>query len=460
MYSVDDTVVAIATAHGGAVRGIIRVSGPEVVTCLDRCFRPDGGLSLSGIRRATNVPGSLKLARAVGELPGDMYLWPTARSFTRQPAAEFHTIGSPPLLEAALQTFCASGARLAAPGEFTLRAFLAGRLDLTQAEAVLGVIDARDGSELNLALTQLAGGLAQPLGELRDQLLELLAHLEAGLDFVEEQIEFIQTEDLLDQLSRATQRISRLAAQLTNRTQHDERVRVVLIGRPNVGKSSLFNALVEESAALVSATAGTTRDYLTANLSWGQVQLVDTAGVEASQDTGVVTCGGEGAAANMAQQRTATQLEQAHFCILCLDATQPRDEWEQARADARDDSCVVVVTKSDLRTVSPIPAGAVVTSTKTGLGVGELRRRILSVIGSSGPVWPAAVPSTAARCHDSLRLAADYLQRAVALVERQTGEELVALEVRSALEELGQVVGAVYTDDLLDRIFSRFCIGK
>jgi len=452
MYPVDDTIAGIASAHGGAIRGIIRISGPDVVSCLERCFQPDRDKSLRDIKRAWAVPGSLILERAIGKLPGCLYLWPTNRSFTRQAAAEFHTIGSPPLLEAALRTLCADGARLAAPGEFTLRAFLSGRLDLTQAEAVLGVIDARDGAELNLALEQLAGGLALPLGRLRDQLLELLAHLEAGLDFVEEEIEFIQTQDLLDQLNAAALRVSEVAAQLSTRSRHDERVRVVLVGRANVGKSSLFNALVQQSAALVSSTAGTTRDYLTANVPWSQAQLIDTAGVDSvvNEDT----------AASAAQRMSASQHQQAHLSILCLDASQLLNDWEQANIDARDEHCLVAVTKWDLARDRTIPSDAVLTSSKTGLGLPELRRRISNAIEALGPAWSGAVPNTAVRCHSSLRLAADCLQRAVQLVERQGGEELVAMEVRAALDELGQVVGAVYTDDLLDRIFSRFCIGK
>lgn len=397
--------------------------------------------------------GALQVDESIGELPGQLYLWPNAgSSFTRQAAAEFHTIGSPPLLEAALRTLCCCGARLAGPGEFTLRAFLAGRLDLTQAEAVLGVIDARDGNELNVALGQLAGGLGRPLHQVRDQLVELLAHLEAGLDFVEEEIEFITSRDLLAQLGAAARQVARIAAQLSRRAQLDETQRVVLTGQPNVGKSSLFNALAERSAAIVSPRAGTTRDYLTAVLSQDRLELIDTAGVDSilPQEN----------PASAAQRMTDAQHEQAHLRILCLDATRPLGDWEQATLAACDERWIVAITKCDCTPQFAAPPGSVLTSSRTGQGLLELRQRIRDAVEALVPACAAAVPHTATRCSESLRLADQSLQRAVELVQRQSGEELVALEVRWALDELGQVVGAVYTDDLLDRIFSRFCIGK
>ena len=217
MHPLDDTIVAIASPAGGAARGIVRLSGPGIRTALEACFRPEPIQSLASVTHATAIPGVLFLPGFASTVPADLYLWPNKHSYTGQPVAEVHTIGSTPILETVLRAACAGGARLASPGEFTLRAFLAGRIDLTQAEAVLGVIDARGDAELAVALAQLAGGLARPLAALRSNLLDLLAHLEAGFDFADEDLPFINPADLLKSLSSAQAHIATLLNQVEGR---------------------------------------------------------------------------------------------------------------------------------------------------------------------------------------------------------------------------------------------------
>jgi tRNA modification GTPase len=394
----------------------------------------------------------------------DLFLWPTARSYTRQPVAELHTLGSPPILDAVLAAVCAAGARLAEPGEFTLRAFLAGRIDLTQAEAVLGVIDARSQDELDASLAQLAGGLARPLELLRDQLLQLLAELEAGLDFVEEDIKFISAAELIERLEWATGRLSEVAEQMASRLTATQADQVALVGPPNVGKSSLFNALVgrygervsagrqSPHAAIVSPERGTTRDYLTATIVLDGIrcELVDTAGKDEFSASQVDAA---------AQELSGERRERAAIRVWCSDAAEV--------ADPPSDCDVVVLTKADLVRRSrgtsasrPARAPTVVTSSRTGAGLAELcgeLRRLLA--RDSAPQNGPVVAATAERCRESVRLAEVALERAVELVRSGSGEELVAAEVRDALTELGKVVGAVYTDDLLDRIFGSFCVG-
>jgi tRNA modification GTPase len=455
MLSVDDTIAAIASPPGGACRGVVRVSGPDVIRYLQPCFTPNGNRDLAHVRGASVLPGLLHVPPPVGDLECDLYLWPDHRSFTRQPAAELHTFGSPPLLEAALQALCASGVRLAQPGEFTMRAFLAGRLDLTQAEAVLGVIDARNGSELHVALCQMAGGLAAPLNELRHQLLDLLAHLEAGLDFVEDDIEFITAEELESRLSAAAERVASIDARLVAREQPGNVPRAVLVGWPNTGKSSLFNALADDSAAIVSHQAGTTRDYLTRTVRLGGhlVMFIDTAGVETEE--------AESRLAAASQHVRETQDRRADLRLLCLDTTRPLNAWEKAQlAEEKSASRLIVLTKTDAIDSCHLPSHGIPTSSRTGAGLTDLRRAILDRLTSLPGREILAVTNTATRCRESLRLTARSLQDARDLVTQGQGEELVAAEVRLALEELGKIVGTVYTDDLLDRIFGRFCIGK
>jgi tRNA modification GTPase len=484
-FPLDDTIAAIASPRGAAARGIVRISGPDVIGCVERVFRADGAIVLSAISRPRVIPGSLVWVEGTSPLPCDLYFWPGRRSYTGQPMAEIHTFGSPPLLEAALRRLCEAGSRLAEPGEFTLRAFLSGRIDLTQAEAVLGVVDAASPRQFDVALAQLAGGLAGPLHRLRDRLLDLLAHLEAGFDFPDEDLPFIPRGELTHALAQAAQTVAGLARQMASRREAAERARVVLVGWPNTGKSSLFNALAGRMGALVSEHPGTTRDYLTAelDLDGAKCLLVDTAGVDRAAQ------GPDADLRRAAQAASDEQSRAADLRVLCIDATRPLNRWEREELAGDAPGCIVVLTKIDLagakpghrsdsgervgcvkRTISfvaqtrgafPAPYGrAIATSSLTGEGIDALRDRlrdaVLTLAASGGDV----VASTAVRCGESLRLAAGSLDRARQLVDRRMGEELVAAEVRIALEELGKTVGAVYTDDVLDRVFSRFCIGK
>nr|MCU0874245.1 50S ribosome-binding GTPase [Pirellulaceae bacterium] len=326
-------------------------------------------------------------------------------------------------------------------------------LDLTQAEAVLAVIDAGSRTELDVALRQLAGGLAGPLHQLRDQLLDLSAQVEAGLDFVDEDIEFIAAADLHRQLECVAVELARLADQMSSRGHADEQFRVVLMGWPNVGKSSLMNALVGQQAALVSPHAGTTRDYLTrtVNLDGLDCRLVDTAGWDP---------GAGGSIAESAQTLAAQQTGQAHVQLLCLDATRHLNAWERQTLVAPPPANrILVLTKTDGLRSTDLHLDAVPTSSLTGAGVAELRQAIYDRI-TEGLGGTDVVAGTALRCRESLRRAAAAVQQAQRAASDAAGEELVAAELRLALDELAQVVGAVYTEDILDRVFSRFCIGK
>jgi tRNA modification GTPase len=471
MLTLDDTIAAVASAAGGGARGIVRLSGPQTVEIVSRCFRAmDIAQDWKQIKQATAISGRVSFQRCSGtktgsqpaELSADLFLWPTHRSYTRQPLAEIHTIGSPPLLQAVLQAVCAAGARLAEPGEFTLRAFLAGRIDLTQAEAVLGVIDAADRRQLHAALTQLAGGLSRPLQGLRSELLDLLADLEAGLDFVEDDIRFVAPAELRNRLAHASLQMEQLGQQLSERGTATSLPRVVLAGSPNVGKSSLFNAMVGSAAALVSPQAGTTRDYLTATIetNGSSFEIIDTAGIEPEKG------GDSQSILRTAQAASASQQRTADLQLLCLDATRSMDDWErdQLAHTSSTNATLVVLTKCDqpVATADGVPEDAIQTSSRTGLGLDKLREAIGHALMAQ-PNDALVLASTADRVRDSIRAAADSLSRAHALTADagpQASEELVAAELRAALAELGKVVGAVYTDDLLDRVFSRFCIGK
>ncbi|MDZ4783362.1 MAG: GTPase [Planctomycetia bacterium] len=448
MHSTDECIAAVASAAGGGARGTVRISGVGVADVLSRCFVARD-FDPARIGRARAVVGLVRLCEPEIDLPCRLYYWPTPRSYTGQPSAELQTIGSPPLLESLLDTVRAAGARLARPGEFTLRAFLAGRIDLTQAEAVLGVIDARSDAELASALEQLAGGIAEPLWALRSELLDLLADLEAGLDFVDEDIAFITPEALVDRLTTVRKSVDELAAQLRERDASSELPRVVLVGPPNAGKSSLFNALVGSGQAIVADIPGTTRDYLLATIDLDGIrcELCDTAGVEASDGDEVVTS---------AQTQRGQAQRRADIELHCRDASDEQGMLSGSALNV-DQTRLIVRTKADLAQKSP--SNDLSTSVVTGVGLDALRAAIRAAVQrldrhDGGP------RATAARCRGTLDDAVAALDRARRLVVASLGDELVAAEIRAALQSLGEVAGAVYTNDLLDRVFSRFCIGK
>jgi tRNA modification GTPase len=282
-----DTIAAIASPPDPAERGIIRVSGNDAAAIAGRLFCADENTAdWQHSRLPVRVDGTLAIPSLGTPLPAALMLWPNSRSYTGQPMAEFHTIGSPPLLAATLEHILECGARSANRGEFTFRAFMAGKVDLVQAEAVLGVIDAADHEELQIALTQLGGGITSRLVAVRSEILSLLGDLEAGLDFVEEDIEFITKRQICDRLTECIVRLQKLTDDSAARLPSGYRRRIVLAGLPNAGKSTLFNRLVGAGRAIVSPTPGTTRDYLTSVVRIGgvDVDIIDTAGWETAAD--------------------------------------------------------------------------------------------------------------------------------------------------------------------------------
>lgn len=438
----NDTIAAIASPTGPAVRGIIRLSGPAAWEIAREGFTPDIDRPLP--KRAELREGMLRVDGLRPTIPASIAFWPGPRTYTGQPLAEVHTLGAQPVLECVLAHYLGHGARLAEKGEFTLRAFLSGRIDLTRAEAVLSVIDARSPAQLDAALEQLAGGLSSSIESLRERLLDLLAHIEAGLDFVdEEDVDPIARESLARQLADASAAVAEIVARFGVRDRPGDCPKVVLAGPPNAGKSQLFNALVGSSEAIVAPVPGTTRDYLSrrVRLDGCEIELIDTAGIQDASDS----------IEESAQEATARQADVAELVLRCHSAD---THWHAIEGLGR--ASLDVWTKSDL---AAGPEGMLATSSASGDGIESLRGAISSALRAS-LVDSDPLSATGARCRDGLIRAAETLQDAADRLRIGGEEELVAIDLRQSIDELGKVVGAVVTDDILDRIFQRFCIGK
>lgn len=484
MYLIEDTIIARSTPPGAGLRGILRLSGSRCVASLNEIFRP----RFVPENRPCIVEGNLFPWGEKREIPVRVYFWPEGRGYTGQMSLELHLWGCEPILQAVESRLLASTnnpIRLAQGGEFTLRAFLAGRMDLTQAEAVLGVIDAADERHLHTALEQLAGGIGRPLHRVREDLLDVLTHLEAGFDFVEEDVEFISEHDLKERIQSAIDRFETLLQQLSSRNPSEEMPRVVLIGPPNAGKSRLFNALCgnSEENAIVSPIPGTTRDYLEKTLCWNSARfvLVDTAGI-LEMETGNSQARENTPYSHWetpdqkAQLFAKKGLENANLLLFCADFQQAACFSERFYEEffdrfSRNIPILFVGTKYDhtfsevqhspeerdqkISLTIPKVVAQVYTSAKTGRGLEELKIRIREfLLEQHGS--PEVVPATAIRCRNAIEQALQSLHRALHLGD----ELLLASELRFALDRLGSVLGTVHTEDILDRVFSRFCIGK
>lgn len=455
--NLDDLIVAPASAPGAARRAVVRISGKGAAAALGAVWKPLPGSSARGLSTRWTHGEFLPTGWLPTEaIPAMARIWNQGTGYTGQEAAEIHCLGAVPCVEAILQTLNALGARGAGPGEFTLRAFLAGRVDLVRAEALLGLTHATSAEQLAEALDQHAGGISEPMSKLREELLDYLADIEAGLDFMEEDIAQVPAEDSLRRLSSMLAQALLLARKMQGRSMLSSVFRVALVGVPNAGKSTLFNrlaGLADADAAIVSQRPGTTRDWLSrqARLPDGTpVEWIDTAGWQEAEDI----------IGRQAQTLGQAESERADLVLLCQPADLPEVELDgyvayQSRSRV---PVIWVLTCADRVSGQAIgrPDGLLL-SGLTGQGVPELLHLLEGEAKKRGS---RQVAPHLARGREHLERLVEHLRAAHGLVLDEGPAELVAVEVRAAIDELGSVLGTVYSDDLLGRVFSRFCIGK
>jgi tRNA modification GTPase len=451
-----DTIAAIATPLGEGGLSVIRVSGPQALTIADECFTP----MRNGLRPSASPTHTVHFGHVIrdGQTIDEVLLclMRAPRTFTREDVVEFTCHGGVLPAKLVLDTVLAHGARLAEPGEFTRRAFLNGRIDLAQAEAVADLIHSRTELALRAANEQLAGKLSHRINELREQMLQVLAHVEAHIDFPEEDIAPDTRQQLIGRLKRGVEFMDALLRTAKEGQILRRGIRAAIIGRPNAGKSSLLNQLLGHDRAIVSPIPGTTRDTIeeTANVRGLPVVFIDTAGLREGGDEIEL----EGI------RRSRQSLEKAEFILHVLDASEPSASAdEKFLTEFASKKRILIRNKIDLPVRLELTAAVpsmVDVSCLTGQGIEVLKDTIRDLGWSGGVGSENLEVMINSRHQDALTRAREATLRTIEALRADRTLELVALDLRIAVNAIGEIVGKTTTEDLLDMIFSQFCIGK
>ncbi len=456
-----DTIAAIATPYGVGGIGIVRLSGPSVLAIARRLFTPKKD-SLQIISHHFHYGEIIDPEKRVPIDEVLLVYMESPKTYTREDVLEIHCHGGYLIVQKVLELVLREGARLAQPGEFTKRAFLNGRIDLTQAEAVVDVIRAQTTESLELAQQQLGGRLRKELAAIRDQLVGWIAVLEAHIDFPEEELDPISREGMGEGLRAAAMELGEWIDSYEEGKILREGVSCAIVGKTNVGKSSLLNVLLREERAIVTPVPGTTRDVIeeVLNISGIPVRLMDTAGLRQGRDSVEI----EGV------RRTKERMADADLVLLVLDGSREldRDDWAILE-ETHEKKKIIVVNKRDLPGVINLrdvkerfPETSLVSiSALRQTGLGDLKEAVYSsLLHGKVRFSPDHLIVANVRHKNALIKTRESLQRAREGIEQETSFEFTAFELRSALEALGEIVGEITTEEVLDRIFEQFCIGK
>ena len=455
----NDTIAAVSTPPGRGGIGIVRLSGPEAVSIAVQLVSLRLPLEHGRARLADvlDTGGNGAEQPQPPRIDEALVTWFAApNSYTGEDLVEIAAHGSPVVLEFLLRRAFDLGARLAEPGEFTQRAFLAGRLDLTQAEAARDLIEAQTLTQVRVAASQMGGALSRRVAPIKQSLVDLIALLEAGIDFAEDDVDVAPQGEIAGRIDALTPPLMALEASFARgRIVHDG-LTLAIVGRPNAGKSSLFNRLVESDRAIVTATPGTTRDTVTERISLDGIplELVDTAGLRESLEE----------AEQLGIRRSREALADASLVLIVLDATQALNEEEQRLLEAvQGRPALVAINKSDLRKqdssaerLTGLPV--LRTSALTGEGIQALRERILALATGGAASEPGML--TSLRHHQAIATALSALADASQANADSIPHEMILLDLYRALWALDSLTGQTTSDDILNLIFSTFCIGK
>jgi tRNA modification GTPase len=446
-----ETIAAISTPPGRGGIGIVRLSGPHALLIAEGLIRPRGPLEHARARVA-DVPDP-ETGSAIDEAVVTYFAKP--HSYTGEDLVEVAAHGSPVVLEMLVRLALRAGARLARPGEFTERAFLAGRLDLTQAEAVRDLIDAQTLYQARIAAEQMGGALSRRVQPTKQRLVELIALLEAGIDFAEDDVEVVPTSEIVTRIDTISAPLEELARSFDYGRMVHQGLRMAIVGRPNVGKSSVFNRLLEKERAIVTAVPGTTRDVVTERLSLGgiPVELVDTAGLRETSD--------EAEAIGVRKAREV--LADADVVLVILDASVPlREDERELITSLAGRRALVVRNKCDLpdgNGEEGLPVPGLRTSALTGEGVVQLRDALAETVRNPAAESESGI-LTSLRQFEAVDGALQSLRAAKDAAERSIPHEMLLLDLYATLRQLDGLTGETTAEDILNRIFSTFCIGK
>ena len=458
-----DTIAAIATARGEAGIGIVRVSGALALTIATELFRSPRGVSPKELTTHTLTYGHIVDATASDAVIDEVLLavMHAPKTYTGEDIVEFNCHGGIVPLTAVLDLVVRNGARIAEPGEFTKRAFLNGRLDLAQAEAVAELIASKTDLSRKIAVEVLAGKLSDTVNRLSDRLAALLAEIEASIDFPEEDLDFMKVKTQLEAARTVQTDLTTLLETASEGRLITEGVNVAILGKPNVGKSSLLNALVGTTRAIVTDIPGTTRDTIEEMINIGGIplKLIDTAGIRQTDD--IVELQGV--------ERSKAVLDRAELLLLLFDASQSLNDADLELLQITQSSkAILILNKIDLPVVTPsatllahCPKKRVVeTVIPEGKGLDKLKAAVCEELLGGELVVGESPIVTNARHQEALRRANEGLNYAIESLENGMPPELVAVDLRISLDGLGDIVGKTTTEDILDRIFSQFCVGK
>jgi tRNA modification GTPase len=452
--NLDDTIVAISTPAGRGGIGVVRLTGPESKAIAGCMLHLAGGRALEAGRAHFGELLEIQSRERIDEVVATWFAAPY--SYTTDDIVEISCHGSPVVLRRVLEMAVAQGARLAEPGEFTQRAFLNGRLDLTQAEAVRDLIDSQTVYQAKVAARQLKGSLSHVLLPIKENLVALIARLEAGIDFADDDVAIMPADQILAAIEQVGAQLRALEASFAFGKVVHEGLTLAIVGRPNVGKSSLFNQLVERERAIVTALPGTTRDLVTETVALGgiPVRLVDTAGIREALDE----------AEHIGIRKSMEALADADLVLVVLEAgAEPTEVDRELLTDVANRAAIVVLNKADLgESGELVPAAhlpVVRTSALTGVGIAELRAEILRTVRGSAAEDGGAM-LTNLRQQTQVQTSLGALTAAVSSVQNGIPHEMVLLDLYHALRALDELTGATTADDILGLIFSTFCIGK
>jgi len=457
-----EPIAAIATAIGESAISIVRMSGNGVLDIADKVFRKAGNKSFSFRSAESHTAHYGRIVDAKGEMVDEVMaiVYKSPRSFTMEDLVEFNCHGGVIVTQTVLETLLNAGCRLAEAGEFTRRAFLNGRIDLVQAEAIGEMIHAKTTAAYRSALSHLKGDLSKKLSTLREDLLNACAMLELELDFGEEDVEFQSRDDLRSKIAELKTTLTELADSFKFGKLVQEGVRTVIVGKPNAGKSTLLNALLGKERAIVSDIAGTTRDYIEESFVIDGVlfKLIDTAGLRATYDQ----LESEGI------KRSYEKIEEADLILYLIDASKPIDAneikaIETLKEKNRDAKVLLVLNKSDLLRNGEVKVEtieAIRISARTREGIDALKQTMKSLSIGAETRSEGSIMLTNLRHYEAVRNALQSLLQAETQVQHHAPTELIASDLRAALHHIGTITGKVSTDDILNNIFAKFCIGK